>query len=156
MATTSRVPAAIAALLDILRAAPELTDVTIVDGPAAVDFTGRRRICVGWSPGADTAADLEQDFAYAGARRRDETFTIHCYAEARAGDTDMSLRRAAVFDLVAVVENVLRATDAAPEAPTLNGAVLWAHLTAGNLAQVQTSNGALAGLAFTVSCQARI
>jgi len=60
-----------------------------------------------------------------------------------------------VFTLVAAVETALRATDAAPTAPTLNGAVLWAHLTTGNLQQVQ-SEGAVAGLAFTVTCRARI
>jgi hypothetical protein len=37
----------------------------------------------------------------------------------------------------------------------LNGTVLWAHLTTGNLQQVQ-SEGAVAGLAFTVACRARI
>jgi hypothetical protein len=33
--------------------------------------------------------------------------------------------------------------------------VLWAHLTAGDLTQVQ-QEGSLAGLTFTVTCQARI
>jgi hypothetical protein len=156
MATTSRAPEAVAALLAILRAAPALSDVTIVDGPTATNFSGKRRLCVGWSPSGDGAVDIEQTFNSAGARTRDESFTIRCYAEARAGDTDMSLRRETVFDMVAVVEQALRATDVAPEAPTLNGTVLWAHLTTGNLAQEQTGDGALAGLSFTVSCRARI
>jgi hypothetical protein len=33
--------------------------------------------------------------------------------------------------------------------------VLWAHLTTGDLQQIQ-AEGSLAGLAFTVTCQARI
>ncbi|WP_425832569.1 hypothetical protein [Streptomyces fractus] len=156
MATTSRAPEAVAALLQILRAAPALSDVTIVDGPTATNFSGKRRLCVGWTPGGDGAVDIEQDFNAAGARTRDESFTIHCYAEAWAGDKDMSLRRETVFDMVAVVEDALRATDAAPQAPTLNGTVLWAHLTTGSLTQDQTSDGALAGLAFSVACRARI
>lgn len=98
---------------------------------------------------------LTQDFNAAGARTRDEAFQISCYAESRAGDKEMALRRAKVFELVGAVEEALRATDVAPTAPTLNGTVLWAHLTAGNLQQVQ-SEGAIAGLAFTVSCRARI
>lgn len=152
---TSAVPAAMAALLDILRTAPALADVRIVDGPEATNLTERRRIYVGWAPGADQAVDLEQQFADSGARRRDEDFSITCYAETRAGDKDMALQRNAVFTLVAAVEDALRATDAAPTAPTLNGTVLWAHLTAGALIQDQTS-GALAGLMFTISCHARI
>lgn len=152
---TSRVPAAVDALLAILRAAPALAEVRIVDGPEPVNLTDRQRIHVGWQAGADASVALTQDFNAAGARTRDEAFEIACYAESRGGDKDMATRRSKVFDLVAAVETALRATDAAPEAPTLNGTVLWAHLTTGNLQQVQ-SEGALAGLAFTVSCRARI
>ncbi len=48
---TSRVPAAVAALLDILRAAPSLaTSVHIEDGPTAVNLTDNDRIYVGWQP----------------------------------------------------------------------------------------------------------
>lgn len=143
------------ALLLILRAAPALADVRIVDGPESVNVTDRHRIHIGWQPGGEAAVDLQQEFASAGARTRDEDFVIACYAESRAGDRDMALRRTRVFELVAAVETALRATDAAPTAPTLNGTVQWAHLTTGNLQQVQ-SEGAVAGLAFTISCRARI
>lgn len=153
---TSRVPAAVAALLEILRAAPALDGVRIIDGPEPTNLSDKQLIFVGWQPSAEAAVGLTQDFAYAGARSRDEEFTISCYAESRAGDKDMSLRRVRVFELVAAVEVALRATNEAPMAPTLNGTVLWAHLTAGNLAQVQSNDGAVAGLAFTVSCRARI
>lgn len=152
---TSRVPAAVDALLAILRAAPALAGVLVVDGPPAVNYTDRHRIYVGWQPGADAAVDLTQDFNAAGARTRDENFDISCYAESRTGDKDMAARRTRVFELVAAVETALRATDAAPTAPTLSGTVLWAHLTTGSLTQIQ-SEGALAGLAFTVTCRARI
>jgi hypothetical protein len=153
--TTSRVPAALGALLAILRAAPGLADVDVIDGPAAINYTRLRRLYVGWQPGADAAVALQQSFNSAGARTRDEAFTISCYAEARAGDKDMQARRSEVFALVGEVETALRATNDAPTAPTLNGTVLWAHLTAGDLTQVQ-QEGSLAGLAFTVTCQARI
>jgi hypothetical protein len=152
---TSRVPAAVDALLAILRARPALADVEVVDGPSAVNLTNRRRLYVGWSPTGDSAVGLQQGFNAAGARTRDEAFTISCYAEARAGDKDMKARRDEVFALVGEVETALRATNDAPTAPTLNGTVLWAHLTAGDLTQVQ-QEGSLAGLAFTVTCQARI
>ncbi|MCX4786465.1 hypothetical protein OG369_09805 [Streptomyces sp. NBC_01221] len=153
---TSAVPAAVDALLAILRAAPALAEVRIVDGPPSVNLTERQRIYVGWSPGAEQAVDTAQDFAYAGARSRNEDFSIACYVETRAGDKDMVLRRVKAFELLAAVEDALRATNDAPTAPTLSGTVLWAHLTAGSLVQEQTDGGALAGLSFTVTCRARI
>ncbi|MFE6482398.1 hypothetical protein ACFVGN_05585 [Streptomyces sp. NPDC057757] len=152
---TSRVPAALNALLEILRARPALEGVAIVDGPTAVNLTNRRRIHIGWSPGAEQAVALEQSFSGAGARTRDEEFVISCYAESRGGDKDMALRRGDAFTLIGEVEQALRATNEAPEAPTLNGTVLWAHLTTGDLAQ-SASEGATVGVAFTVSCRARI
>lgn len=153
--TTSRVPAAVDALLAILCAAPGLADVTVVDGPPATNLTNLRHVFVGWQPSADSAVSLTQEFNAAGARTRDEAFVIACYAEARSGDTDMQARRGEVFALLAEVETALRASNAAPSAPTLNGTVLWAELTAGDLTQ-QQAEGSLAGLAFTVTCQARI
>ncbi|MER8004986.1 hypothetical protein [Streptomyces sp. NPDC094149] len=152
---TSRVPAAVDALLAILRAAPNLAEVDIIDGPAAINYTQLKRLYVGWNPSAESAVSLEQSFNGAGARTRDEAFAISCYAEARAGDKDMQARRTEVFALLGEVETALRATNTAPTAPTLNGTVLWAHLTAGDLSEVQ-AEGSLAGLAFTVTCQARI
>lgn len=152
---TSRVPAAVNALLDILRAAPALSEVAIVDGPEAVNYTQRQRLYVGWRPDGEAAVSLQQEFNAAGARTRNEAFAISCYAEARAGDKDMKARRDEVFALVGEVETALRATNEVPTAPTLNGTVLWAHLTAGDLAQEQ-AEGSIAGLAFTVTCQARI
>jgi hypothetical protein len=152
---TSAAPAAIDALLAILGAAPGLAGVRVIDGPPGVNFTERLRIYVGYAPGSDQAAEIQQAFANAGARRRDEDGLIACYAEARGGDKDMRLRRNQVFGLLAEVENALRGTDAAPEAPTLNGAVLWSEVTAGSLVQSQ-ENGAFAGLGFTVAYRARI
>ncbi|MFF4848002.1 hypothetical protein [Streptomyces sp. NPDC001194] len=152
---TSAVPAAVAGLLTILRSAPGLHGVTVVDGPPTNNLTGGDWLYVGHQPGADAAVSLSQAFASAGARTRDEDIEIACYAESRAGGTDMAARRARAFELLAEAENALRATDAAPEAPTLGGAVLWAHLVTGDLYQLQ-SDGVLAGIAFTVRCRARI
>lgn len=157
---TSRVPAAVAALLEILRAAPGLTapdaPVRIVDGPPATNLTERDVLYVGWQPSGDNAVGLVQDFNSAGARTRDEQFVIAGYVESRGGDKDMSLRRDRVFEILSAVETELRATSAETMLPTLNGTVLWAHLTAGDLFQHQSSDGPLAGLNFSVSCMARI
>lgn len=128
----------------------------IVDGPPSVNLTDRHRIYVGWAPGSEQAVDITQEFASAGARTRDEDFSIACYAETRTGDKDMSLRRAKAFELLAAVEDALRATNDAPTAPTLSGTVLWSHLTAGSLVQEQNDSGALVSLPFSVTCHARI
>ncbi|MFJ6561861.1 hypothetical protein ACIQMV_18770 [Streptomyces sp. NPDC091412] len=152
---TSRVPAAVDALVAVLRAAPGLADVTVVDGPPAVNLTDRRLLFVGWQPGGETAVSLTQTFNSAGARTRDEAFQIAGYIEARTGDKDMQATRSKAFAILGEIETALRATNDSPDAPTLGGAVLWAHLTAGDLSQAQ-AEGSVAGLAFTVTCQARI
>ncbi|MEU0181777.1 hypothetical protein ABZ312_11400 [Streptomyces sp. NPDC006207] len=132
-----------------------LDGVEIVDGPPVVNLTAPDRLHFGWQPDADAAVALEQEFASAGARRRDERFTISGYAESRSGDTNMQARRSRVFEIVAALEDLLRATDAAPEAPTLNGSVLWSELTAGDLRQYQ-AEGVVAGLNFSIACRARL
>ncbi|MEU6294824.1 hypothetical protein [Streptomyces erythrochromogenes] len=151
---TSRAPAAVDAFLALLQAADGLRPVRVIDGPPTTNLTGDW-LSVGWQPGGENAVSLRQEFAGAGARTRDEDFTIHCYAESRAGGTDVGARRRRVFEIVGEVETILRASNDRPEAPTLNGTVLWAHLTAGDLLQGQ-ADGALAGLDFTISCRARI
>ncbi|MFB6696377.1 hypothetical protein [Streptomyces rubiginosohelvolus] len=154
---TSAVPAAITALLGLLVPAPALAKVRVIDGPPpSTNFSEPDRLYVGWSPGAEVAAEIQQEFAVAGARRRNEDATISNYLETRDGGGDMAWCRNRVFELLAVVEIVLRATDAAPAAPTLGGAVLWSELTAGSLVQEQGPDGAYAGLAFTVAYRARI
>ncbi|OLZ72571.1 hypothetical protein AVW11_04040 [Streptomyces amritsarensis] len=152
---TSAVPAAVDALLAILQAAPGLTGVRIVDGPPTNNLTASDCLFVGYQPGADSVVSIAQDFNAAGARTRDENFDVSGYIETRAGGSDMGARRRRCFEIAGELENALRATPAAPQAPTLNGAVLWAHLTTGDLFQIQ-SDGVLAGLAFTVRCRARI
>lgn len=153
---TSRVPAAVDALVALCRASTALAGVDIVDGPPIIDLSNPELVAVGWQPADGASVTLTQDFASAGARRRDEDFTIACYAEARSGDTDIASRRTRAFELVAAVETTLRATNEAPEAPTLNGTVQWAHLTAGDLVQEQATTGAIVGLNFTVTCHARL
>jgi len=151
---TSRVPDAVDALVSIVTGLA-LDGVRVVDGPEAVNATEKHRIHIGYAPSAESSVTLQQQWNAAGARTRDEEFAIACYAESRGGDTDMAFRRRKVFEMVAAVEQALRATNTAPEAPTLNGTVLWSELTAGDLFQSH-AEGAVAGLAFTVSCRARI
>ncbi|MEV0441807.1 hypothetical protein AB0I84_05850 [Streptomyces spectabilis] len=155
MATTA-LPAAITQILAILRADTGLTGVEVLDGPPASDQSASEYVSIGWAPDSEESAQFTQAFAYAGARRRDEDLLILCYLVAWSGDTDTAAVRTRLFELLAVIENALRATDAAPTNPTLNGSVLWAHIVRGQLQQAQTSQGARAGLAFTIEARARI
>ncbi|MFJ4974209.1 hypothetical protein ACIP6X_02460 [Streptomyces coeruleorubidus] len=153
---TSAVPGAMAALVAILRAAPDLADVEILDGPPTVDMARSDVIAVGWSSEGEQAAQFAQTFNAAGARTRDEDFDIRCLIDVWHGGNDFAAVRQRAFAVLGVVENAIRASAPDPTAPTLNGAVLWAHLTQGALIQSFTDQGARAGLAFTVTCHARI
>lgn len=153
---TSALPGAILSLLTILRAATVLDDVDIIDGPPVDDVATKDFLAVGWSGTEDVAAETAQDFNAAGARTRDEDFAISCVIDVWSGDDGFSTVRARAFEILGVVEQVIRATGPNPDAPNLNGAVLWAHLTRASLRQSFTDQGARVALAFTVSCHARI
>jgi hypothetical protein len=152
---TSAVPAAIAALVALLRT-PAITNVDVIDGPPTDDVNTQDFIAIGWNPEADQAAELQQQFNAAGARTRNEDFVITGWIDVWTGDTDFAVVRTRVFELLGVIEQRIRATGPNPEAPTLGGTVLWAHLTGGTLRQSHTDQGVRAALAFTVTCHARI
>jgi len=154
---TSALPGAIDALLSILQARPEFqTGIAITDGPPENDVATEDLLVIGWSPEGDQAAQLTQEFAYAGARTRNEDLAIAGVIDCWTGDDGFAALRARLFDIFGVIELALRASAGTPEAPTLNGTVLWAHLTAGGLRQYFTDQGSRAALGFTVSCRARI
>jgi len=153
---TSRVPAAIEALLAIWRAAPGLAGVQILDGPPTVDQAGADYLSVGWSPTSELAVEFVQEFNAAGARTRDEEFSILCFLDTWTGDTDVSARRTRAFALLAVCEESIRASSSNPTAPNLGGAVLWAEIASGSLMQTSTDQGVRAAIPFVVACRARI
>lgn len=153
---TSAAPGAITALLAILRAEAGLSAVQVVDGPPTEDQSDADLLAVGWSPEGDLAVEAAQDFNAAGARTRDEDFDIACWLDTWNGDHDFAACRARAYELLAVVENAIRASGASPTAPTLNGAVQWAHLTRYTLRQSLTEQGAQVSVPFTITCRARI
>lgn len=153
---TSAVPAAVDALLAVLAGPCATAKVSLRDGPLTTNVDDVDLLFVGYTPDTDIAVTAQQDFAYAGARRRDETFQIACYAEARSGDATMQARRARVYEIAALVETALRATNDAPTAPALNGTVLWAGVATGDLRQLQGPETCTAGLTITIGCKARI
>jgi hypothetical protein len=153
---TSALPRAISALLEILREANDLTGLEIIDGPPVDDIATADFLSVGWSGGEDLGAEAVQDFNAAGARTRDEDFTIVSVIDVWSGDDGFSVVRDRAFAILAIVEQAIRATGPNPDAPNLNGAVLWAHMTRASLRQYFTDQGARVALGFTVSCHARI
>ncbi|MEU0393812.1 hypothetical protein ABZ208_13715 [Streptomyces sp. NPDC006208] len=153
---TSAVPGAIDALLAILRADAGLADVTVIDGPPVGDMADQDYVAVGWQDGSEESVQIAQTFNAAGGRTRDEDFAILCWLDTWTGDSDVRARRLRAFELLAAIEAAIRASGANPEAPTLNGTVLWSHFTAGVLKQANTDQGTRAGIAFTVTCRARI
>lgn len=155
---TSAVPGAIDALLTRWRALPGLEGVQVLDGPPTGDQSDAEYISVGWqgAESGDLAAESQQDFAYAGARTRDENFTIGCWIDTWTGDKDVGARRRRAYELYGVLEDSLRATQDARDAPTLGGAVLWSELTTSALRQASTDQGVRAVLTFAVACRARI
>lgn len=154
---TSAVPAAIDALVSIATAAYAESKILIIDGPPTVDMSAPDVLTIGWQPDtSDQAAASVQTFASAGARRRDEELSIDCWLSCWTGDSDAAARRQRAYELLAVLENALRATDTSPTAPTLNGTVLWSQLSSVVLKQIWTDQGVSVGLAFSINCHARI
>jgi hypothetical protein len=153
---TSAVPGAITALLAILRADAGLSGVQVLDGPPVGDQSDQDYVAVGWQDGSEESVQIVQDFNAAGARTRDENFAILCWLDTWTGDSEVSARRVRAFELLAVIENAIRASGGSPTAPTMNGSVQWAHLTNAVLKQANTQDGVRAGIAFTVTCRARI
>lgn len=154
---TSAVPAAINALLTIWRALPGLTGVQVLDGPPTGDQSDTEYVSVGWQPESnDVAAESVQTFNSAGARTRDEDFALTCWVDTWNGDADVGARRARAYELLAVIEESLRATSGNPTAPTLLGTVLFSQMTSSVLRQVNTDQGVRAGIGFSVNCRARI
>ncbi|MFG2144130.1 hypothetical protein ACGFRG_08010 [Streptomyces sp. NPDC048696] len=153
---TSAVPRVVDALVALFRAVPSLTGVQVIDGPPLGDMADADLIAIGWDPTSDLAAEFTQSFNAAGARTRDEDISITGWAESWTGDTDVAARRRRAFELLAAIEAALRATDTNQQAPTLGGTVLWAHLTRGVFQQMATDRGVRAGIAFTITCRARI
>lgn len=152
----SAVPGAISELLQILRAANDLEDLQIIDGPPTQDIATVDFLAVGWSGGEDQGAESVQDFNAAGARTRDEDFTVASVIDVWSGDDGFSVVRDRAYAILGIVEQAIRATGPNPDAPNLNGTVLWAHLTRTQLRQYFTDQGARVALVFTVSCHARI
>lgn len=156
---SSRIPAAVDALVARWTASPALAGVTVLDGPTTIDLTKLQDLVyVGWQPNGENgiAVEMQQEFAHIGGRTRNERGDILCFAESWTGDFDIKARRTRAFELFAACEDDLRASDVRPAAYNLDGAVLFSGITQASLFQQQTDRGAQVGVAFRVSYEARI
>lgn len=157
MAATSRIPAAIDALVALLAAAVGAT-TNVLDGPplawdaistAAGSVSEDRWLFVGASPDGDDAAEGSQEFNAAGAVSRDEQLLIRCAVYVSGGDQVAKTRRDDAFALVAAVEAAVRAD------PSLSGAVLYARVAGvDSYRPRQTEDGSDCLVTFAVAARA--
>lgn len=152
----SAVPAAIDALVGLVRAAPALTDAGPVhDGPPTSAETSDY-ICIGHDPADPTSAEATQTPGplSRGLKRNEEFEIIGCVVAWGGIGTSFASLRATAYDRLAAIEDLLRAN------VTLDGAVKTAQLTAHSLLQEafrsKDSSGNTAGIRFRISCEARI
>lgn len=148
----------VAALLAKFRADATIAttyNVLVVDGPLLLDAARDNMLFVGGTPGDKDMGTPDGTFAQRwgelGARARYEDLTVACELWSRAGDNDLSARRATAQAILAAVESALR-TDF-----TLSIARLIAvEVQSGQLFQGQTQQGGTIRLPFTIAARARL
>ncbi|MEV4173982.1 hypothetical protein [Nonomuraea sp. NPDC049709] len=154
MTTTSRVPAVIDGLVDFFEAATGLAAVKIVDGPIVTNAPLKEAIYVGYDgdpDGEGQAADVTQEWASIGQRARDETILITCAVVVWRGDTKVRPVRLRTYELLAEVENALRADPSLGLPPPTVAA--WAS---GQLYQSQRQSGMECRIPFQIQVKTRI
>jgi hypothetical protein len=116
---TSRAPATIDRLVELLT--PAVGDNgNVWDGPR-LSGDLRPSLYVGYDgdPEGDfKTVDPSQEWAGLGARTRDEEFDIPCAVVALIGDDNTKLARDAVYTLLAIAEDTLRADPSLGQTPT--------------------------------------
>lgn len=150
---TSRAPAIIDALVALCEAAPGLTEVTIHDGPQPTSDPLKAVVTIGWDGDEDNdqAVDASQEWAGLGAKAKDESLLVTCAALAWHGETTTKPVRDRAYELVAVVEDALRADPSLGFPPPTVVA-----LSTGNAYQRQLQSGAQCRVVFTIAVRTRI
>jgi hypothetical protein len=147
-AWSSKVPAALAALLAAFRAAPALSGTDIRDGPVVTASPALEAVLVGWSGRADDtlAADAAVNPEVLGDADDREMFTIRCAALVLNGEGDMAAARARAYALLAACGAVVRADR------RQSATVGDSHIASHALRQDPTPDGAKATVTFAVAC----
>ncbi|MFF8406901.1 hypothetical protein ACF06P_35400 [Streptomyces sp. NPDC015684] len=146
---SSKLPAAISALVTVFGASEGLADVKVVDGPYSSQQTLQEVLSVGWT-GGDDETDAESTLLSEGlgAMVDREQFTIRCAAAVLRGTDDLSGPRARAYEILAAAGDVLAGDR------TLRGTVMQAKVGSHSLTQSLTPQGAQAVVVFEVSCDA--
>ncbi len=142
--TTSRIPAAIDAIVASLTAAGLL----VWDGPV-VTQNFKSAVFIGYD-GAEDNSDYKsvvgtQDWAALGAKRRSEKFSITCAAVALWGGTDTKTGRDMAYALLDTVGTTLRADPSLGQPPPF-----VAELRPSELFTEPTDNGLQCRWVFTI------
>lgn len=144
---TSSIPAAIDGIITLLKAAPGLRGVEVMDGAPTVN-TPNDFVAVAFSEDGGDVVSGYQGILAMGNLLRDESYDISCRVSSWIGGTEMKKVRDRAFDLFAAIETTLQG------AMTLDGAVTFAQIAPVSFAQYQTDQGATADLDFAVSVRA--
>ncbi|WP_219512742.1 hypothetical protein [Nonomuraea ceibae] len=152
--STSRIPAVIAELLDRFAAAATLQGVRIVDGPPVTGDPLREAVYVGYDgdpDGEGTGAEFTQEWASIGQRARGETFSVTCAVVVWRGSTKVAPVRVRAFEVLAAVEDLVRADPSLGQPPPTVAA-----FASGSLVQSQRASGMECRIPFQIQCQTRI
>jgi hypothetical protein len=152
---TSRVPDVIDALVAAFKAAPGLAGVKVFDGPPVTGSPLKAAVFVGYDGDPDEqeglAVEFSQEWASIGQRARDEAFTVTCAVLAWSGATAVRAVRERAFELLAAVEDALRAApDLGQPPPTI------VAFASGSLHQAQSHEGMVCRIPFQVAVKTRI
>jgi hypothetical protein len=154
MATSSRVPQLIDALLAALTAAAGLDGVKVVDGPLVSNTSASEFVFVGYDgdpEGEFQTAQTTQQWAGLGARAKNEDITITGAVLVQRGDIDVKAVRDRVFAIFAEVEAAVRAD------PALGlGTPTVCSVSETSFHTEQTDHGVQGRLPFTLTCSTRI
>lgn len=147
----SAAPAAISALVSMLKTAPELTGAgtLILDGPEPYDGSPQAVIMVAAASNEDDTSAEQQltDEGYGGIRDREST-DIRCLLAVRYGDGGFAPVRNAAYTLLGAVRRAIIGD------PTLGQVVMTSSISGASLRQDMTDAGPRAQLRFTVTCDA--
>jgi hypothetical protein len=148
MAWSSKVPAAMAALLAAFRAAPALSGADVRDGPVVTGSAALEAVLVGWTgqPDDQLAADATVTPEVFGDADDRELFTIRCATLVLNGENDIAAARTRAYALHAACGAVVRADR------SLAGTVGDSHMGPHALRQRPAPDGIVATVTFTVAC----
>lgn len=149
MAWTSRLPAALEALVTALEAWPGLAGVTVRDGPSTSQATVQELVSVGYTGGDDDNSGESTLLTEGlGGSVDREQFTVRCIAVVLRGSDDISGARRRAYELLSEAGAAIAVNR------TLGGIVMRAMVSSHSLTQDQTPSGAQAAVVFDVTCDA--